>query len=465
MTITLWQPFELSCTAAPLGIRSRVTGGLLGPPERDADAASVDTKTTARLRKAPARPRRTLDAGLERESSPVTPPRRAVTSQATYVDGLIRERHTAMTTALDAITRAAPASARQAGGAGAGDTPADSPDASPLARLIQVAASPASPRVHHKTEDLELMMDGGRGWARLPLGKVMERAPVQRAAFDSTNVTGAIGEQVAGEIRQVVLEDAAVTAILAGVTTVESVTNNVLPAELLNDDTLASWVAEGAQTAFIDAALRDYGDALIPKIARVSTSYSLQLAIQAGPRFEAAVEAHIRRALRKRIVQGILTGSGVNNQPRGIVETPGVMASAYISADRGRLSTFYNCEDLLDADGQGPVDAGRLWVVSRNLYALARRIPAWGPGGDQRTLDANTIGRGRVGLDTPAVATNLLAADTALYGAFPDCVLFAWEQAQVVVDKISSPGDIRISVLAFVNISVRPNSFAVLRPA
>ena len=32
MTITLWQPFELSCTAAPLGIRSRITGGLTGPP-------------------------------------------------------------------------------------------------------------------------------------------------------------------------------------------------------------------------------------------------------------------------------------------------------------------------------------------------------------------------------------------------------------------------------------------------
>ena len=90
LVVSRWQPYELSCTAAPRGVRSKITGGLTGAPEREAASvsASVDTRTAARPKtKTTTRPRRSLDAGLEREASPAPPrtPRRAV-SQTAYVD-------------------------------------------------------------------------------------------------------------------------------------------------------------------------------------------------------------------------------------------------------------------------------------------------------------------------------------------------------------------------------------------
>ena len=449
VVITLWQPFELSCTAAPLGIRSRITGGLLGAPEREAASVSASVATkTARPKTAPTkRPRRRIDAALEHETSPAPPrlPRRAV-SQTAYVDGLIRERHTTMTSALDALTAG---------------TPADSPDtASPLARLINVACSPATPQVHHKANGLELVMDSGRGWARLPLRTAMHGPRVVRSAFDSANTYGAIGEQAAGEIRQVV-EDEAIAAVLGGVTTIEGLTGDALPAELTDGAALSSWVAEGAAGHFPDAAVADLGDALKPRIARASTSYSLQLAIMGGPRFEASIEQHLRRALRLRVVQGVVTGSGINNQPLSVHNTPGVAAVEYAAADAGKLTGFFDAEDTLN----GAPTIARFWLVETDLYRRARRVQTnVGVGGDRRVIDEQQAGP-RVGGESLVYATDVLADGVAIYGEWTDAALFSWTDALLTVDKITHPGLVRVTLQAYVNVHVRAKSFAILRPA
>ena len=461
MVISRWQAFELSCTAAPLGIRSRIVGGLTGPPEREAASVSVDAKTAARPKTAPTkrRPRRSLDAGLKRETSPAPPrlPRRAVT-ESDYVSQLIDKRQSDMTTALTAMMGAAGV-AHQAAGASA--PPADSPDAdSPLAKLISVACSPATPQVHHQAGGLELHMDAGRGWAKLPLAVALQPAPALRSAFDTTNTPGAIGEQAAGEIRQVV-EDEAVAAVLAGVTSISGLTGDALPSELTDGAALSSWVAENAAAAYPDAALTDLGAALKPRVARASTSYSLQLAVMAGARFEASIERHLRRALRLRVVQGVVTGSGINYQPLGVNDTPGVAAVEYQAADTGKLDGFFDAEDALD----GAPTINRFWLVATDLYRRARRVQAnVAAGGDRRVIDAQLAGP-RVGGESLAYATDLLDDGHAIYGEWSDAALFSWADALLTIDKITHPGLVRVTLQAYINCDVRPGSFAILRPA
>ena len=459
MVIERWEPYENSAVATPRGVRSRITGGLLGAPERDADAASVDTETATETAGRPKtaatkRPRRRVDAGLERERSPAPPPplpRRAVT-ESDYVTALIRERKDTMTAALDRLT-AAPAIGTP--------PPDDTPDtASPLARLIQIAASPATPQVHHQAGGLELHMDGGRGWARLPLRTALQPAPAMRSAFDTTNANGAIGEQAAGEIRPVV-EDEAIAAVLGGVTTIEGLTGDALPAELTDGQALSAWVAEGAAAVYPDAVLADLGVALKPKVARASSAYSLQLAVLGGQRFELAIEQHLRRALRARVVQGILTGTGLDHQPRGILTTPGVAAVEYQPVERGQLDGFFNAEDELD----GAPTISRFWLVATDLYHRARRVQTnIGQGGDRRVIDAQREGP-RVGGESLAYATDVLADGVAVYGEWSDAALFSWASALLIIDKVTTPGLVKVALLGYVNCHARPTSFAILKPA
>ena len=300
-------------------------------------------------------------------------------------------------------------------------------------------------------------MSDGRAWCRMPLRLAMQPAQAHQAAFDSTNAHGTIGEDAGGPIREIA-EDRSVSAILGSVTQLSGLQGDSLPAELTEDNMLASWVGEGAASAYPDLSMQDFGGSLAPKVARVSTSFSLQLALQAGERFESAVDSHLRRAMRKLIVGGILVGAGINNQPTGVTATSGVLVSEYAVADKAKLSTFFDAEALL----VGETDARKRWILSNDLFQLARRtsVQPTPTNSDRRVID-----RAFVGGETPANTTDLLPTGVGVYGAWGDLVLFNWEQVLVVLDKITRPGELRISLLAYVAIHARPGSFSILKPA
>ena len=437
--VTRWEIYEVSSTPIPrnpsVGLLRTAT---VTAPER-ARAARVTAAGPRTTRKAPARPRTTPRRPLNAALPPRTP-RRAELVQTDYVSQLINKRHTEMTTALDTLT---------ADKTGPGE-------ASPLARLITLSAAPASPRMHHKTAALELNMTDGRGWAKLPLSAVMQPAPVVRAAFDSTT-PGVVGEDAGGPVRQIA-EDRTVSAVLGSVSQLSGMVGDALPAELTETNPLASWVAEGAAAAFPDLSMVDYGDALTPKTARVSTSFSLQLAIMGGARFETAIDSHLRRALRKLVVGGILTGTGIDHQPTGVTATTGVMVESYIAADKAKLRTFFNAEDLLE----GETDSRKRWIMAADLYQLARRtsVQPAPSNSDRRVVDRQFVGG-----ETPANSTTLLPTGVGIFGAWGDLILFAWAETLVILDKITRPGELRVTLLAHVAVHARPGSFAILRPA
>ena len=180
MIVEGWEPYECSAVATPRGVRSKITGGLTGSPERDSASVSTDAKTAPRRpRKAPRRP---LNASLERESSP--PPKRPLTIplQRDYM----KEQHAAITASLAGLD-GSPASPQE-------DT------ASPLAKILGMASSPSVPDLHHKVGDIELVVNGGRGWCKLPLAVAMQPAQAHQAAFTTTNAYGAIGEDAGGAV-------------------------------------------------------------------------------------------------------------------------------------------------------------------------------------------------------------------------------------------------------------------------
>ena len=107
LIVERWEPYECSAVATPRGVRSKITGGLVHPPSRDAasvstsvDAKTARPKTTTKTTKRPRTvSRRTLDSGLEREGSPA--PKRPLTIplQRDYM----KEQHVAITASLASL--------------------------------------------------------------------------------------------------------------------------------------------------------------------------------------------------------------------------------------------------------------------------------------------------------------------------------------------------------------------------
>ena len=126
------------------------------------------------------------------------------------------------------------------------------------------------------------------------------------------------------------MEDEAIAAVLAGVTTIEGVSGDALPGELADTPTLSSWVAEGAAASFIPTPrLPTWATALKPNVSRGRPRPTrLQAAIMGGARFEQALDLHLRaspcgsrdarRSDRKR--RELIS-------QRGVTSTTGVMAT------------------------------------------------------------------------------------------------------------------------------------------
>ena len=165
----------------------------------------------------------------------------------------MKEQHVAITASLASL--------------GGSSTSPQEQEASPLAQLLTLAASPKIPQVHHKVGDIELVVESGRGWCKMPLALAMQPAPVVRAAFDSTT-PGVVGEDAGGPIRQVA-EDRTVSAVLGSVTQLTGLVGDSLPAELSESNALAAWVMEGSASVYPDLSMVDYGAAL----TRISRAY------------------------------------------------------------------------------------------------------------------------------------------------------------------------------------------------
>ena len=294
---------------------------------------------------------------------------------------------------------------------------------------------------------------GQHATIRLDLAAYMRRG---EAAFD-TSASGIVGTDGGADYadRGGVYETSparilALTEMLTGLQADQSV-----PA-LTGEPLSVMRMEAGARVPGQDAAFADPAPMLTPHELATYADYSSTVGL-VSPGFEDMLLRVMMASSDRLLVQQLLTGDGAGANLRGIIGASGVLTATYATADKGKLSQFFDAEDMLAVDT--PADR-RAWIVAEDLFRAARRTVI-DPGSGEFS-----IRRGMVNEDTLTIRTNTLAMGTAIYGEWTALSIGMWGTVQVVVDRISQPGTVKLTMLRWVDSAItRRARFVVLSEA
>lgn len=179
-------------------------------------------------------------------------------------------------------------------------------------------------------------------------------------------------------------------------------------------------------------------------VVEAKSSYSTQLVLTAGRKVDvsAFVEQSHRQAVRQKLLEQVV--SGVRNMSNanslsGILSASGIGSGTYAQVDRGKESAFTTGESAVeDADGD---PAAMAWLLGRDIHDSAKGA-LLEPGSDRRTLE-----RGRMSVSGYPVyrSDSALAHSTGLLCDWASVVLVIQSGLGVTVDRISRPGEVRIT--------------------
>jgi len=255
----------------------------------------------------------------------------------------------------------------------------------------------------------------------------------------------------------------------AGVTVLSDLVGNaILPRQ--TNATTGSWIAEDAEADETDLNFDQV--TLNPKTVSGRISWSRQAALQALPAMETIVRADLSEQLGLALDLAAITGSGSDNQPRGILNTAGI--GAVPIGTNGGAPTFDHMVDLESAIANVNADMGTLRYLtnSRMRGKLKKTLEAsaagsekvWRPDGTVNGYQALVSNHVPFNL-TKGTGTNLSAM---IFGNWQDVIIGLWGALDLIVDPytFSSRGRVRISAFLSADISVRrPQSFAAIADA
>ncbi len=251
--------------------------------------------------------------------------------------------------------------------------------------------------------------------------------------------------------RSVVVEAGA--RVLAGL-----VGNTAIPRQ--TSGATAYWVAESGAPTESQGAFDQVS--LTPKTVGAYTDISRKLILQSSLDVSAFVASDLTATLAMAIDQAALNGTGVNNQPTGVINTSGVSATdkATAAATWADVVGLETTVSTANADG-----ANMAYVISARMAGKLRQTLVAPGTGDGSTLLAG--GAGNLKMNGHRVfVSNQIADGTILFGNWADLVVGQWAAIDINVDRSthSTSGGVRIVALQDVDVAVRhAGSFAYLK--
>lgn len=189
--------------------------------------------------------------------------------------------------------------------------------------------------------------------------------------------------------------------------------------------------------------------AMTPKTlgALVTVSHQLRVTTEA----DAYLRGHLLQTIGRSLDAAILVGSGINGQPTGLVNVPGV------HAESGTSLAWSGLQNMLQhaADG-GAADEALAWIgASGTRETLATR---------ERFTGAGPCWNGRDMAGFSARATTAAPADSLFLGPWSEIVVALWGVPEIVVNpgSLFKSGKVQMRVLMQLDIACRhPAAFAV----
>jgi HK97 family phage major capsid protein len=297
-----------------------------------------------------------------------------------------------------------------------------------------------------------------------------------RAGLD-TKTGGAGGFTVATEVRDLIeiLRNKSMV-IRMGATVLSGLNSNVaFPVQLTA--TTASWVSQnpGSDVGESDATFGQ--KTMSPKTSQATTSFSRQLLAQASIDAEVFVRNNLAKAHALALDAACINGSGLSNQPLGLLKTPGI-GDVALGAN-GAAPTYDAIVALetaiadANADSESmnflttPVMRSKLRKVQQ--FPAANGVPVWQQTG--ATGVGDVIGyRGYVSKQVPS---NLVKGNTSdnhaiIFGDWPSLLIGEWGVVEILVDpfRLRRQGMLEVTSYQLADVLISsPSAFSAAQDA
>lgn len=256
-----------------------------------------------------------------------------------------------------------------------------------------------------------------------------------------------------------------------GITTLSGLVGNVLiPRKTGAAQTY--WLAENDDTTPSSQAVDQVP--LNPKTIGALTDWSRQFMLQSSISAEAFVRADLARQLALGIDLAGIAGSGASNQPRGVLNTPGI--GLVVGGTNGGAPTWDHIVDLETEVAADNADIGSLsYLTNAKMRGRLKKTKVDDGSGmfvwDRMNPDTPLNGY-RCGVSnqmpsnlTKGTGTNLSGI---LFGNWADLVMGLWGGLDLLVDPYTGASSGKVRVIAFqsVDFAVRhAESFAAMKDA
>lgn len=262
-----------------------------------------------------------------------------------------------------------------------------------------------------------------------------------------------------------------------GATTIGDLVGNVaIPSQA--GAASAFWVAEGGAPT---ESSQTFGQVpLTPKTVGAFTDFTRRMLLQATPDIESIVRADLAGIIGVEMDRVAIAGSGVSNEPLGILNASGI-GSVAIGTNGGAI-TWTHVLQLEEAIANANADEGALAYMTNNKARRAlkgttkvsgdagagfiwsdeaRDAAGYGTLNGYRSAASNNVPSNL----TKGTGTNLSAM---IFGNWADVLIGQWGGLDILVDKITNgtSGGTRVIALLDMDIAVRrAASFAAIKDA
>ena len=235
-----------------------------------------------------------------------------------------------------------------------------------------------------------------------------------------------------------------------------------------------STVANKAENAAADESSPTTGVVqLSPKRATTYVEVSQQLMIQSSPSVEAVVRNDLATALALIIESRAISGTGDNNQPRGILSTSGI--GDVVGGDNGAAPNWANIVALETGVSTANADIGSLAYLTNPKVRGKLKTTSKVSGENGFIWDGNEtpLNGYRAGVTTQ-VPSNLTkggaseVASAIIFGNFQDLILAQWGGISIMANPYIKDieGLVRLTVNAYHdNVVRRAASFSAMKDA
>lgn len=252
-----------------------------------------------------------------------------------------------------------------------------------------------------------------------------------------------------------------------GATVLTGLTGNVIIPRR-KASVVAGWVAENSPLPYSDPQFD--GVTLSPKHAGVITEWSRNMILQASPDVEQLCRQDMALVLAEMLDAAAITGTGTNNQPLGILNTPGIGTVAM--GTNGGTVTYDALADLVgQVDDANATGGSMAFLTNTKVRRSVAKIKdtAGNPLGLPVVFQGANVAYSNIvpGNLSKGTGNNLSAV---IYGNWSDLLIGVWSELDILVNPYESTayskGNVSIRAMMTVDVAVRhPESFAAIKDA